>query len=356
MSATAVEPRFRFRESYRDIRLYAPDRAPCACDLSDNTNLFGTSPAAMRALGDASAAGVTRYPGAYAQALKNALAGYAGVAAENIVTGCGSDDVLDSAIRAFSEPKDCIAFSDPTFAMLPIFARMNGLIPRTVSLAPDFAIDVDGLLATGARIIYLCSPNNPTGTPAGEASVGRLLERFEGLVILDEAYAEFAGSGWMTRAATSTGQFVVVRTLSKAFGLAGLRIGYAVGRADLVTEIEKSRGPYKVSNVAERAALAALGEGQPWMRARIDDVHANRERLAFELKQLGLIAIPSNANFLCVPVAGATALAAACRERGVAVRPFSALTGIGDAIRITIGPWDMMEKCLAALEASLQCK
>ncbi|MHB1225468.1 MAG: aminotransferase class I/II-fold pyridoxal phosphate-dependent enzyme, partial [Gemmatimonadaceae bacterium] len=175
------------RASYSQIDLYAPDRTPCATDLSDNTNLWGVPPHAARALADAGAAAVTRYPSLYAVELKGALAGRAGVTAEMIVTGCGSDDVLDSAIRAFAEPGDRVAVPDPSFAMIPIFARMNGLEPVLVPLRDGTALDADAMLATGARIIYLCSPNNPTGNLLDPDDVARVVRDAPGMVILDEA-------------------------------------------------------------------------------------------------------------------------------------------------------------------------
>jgi histidinol-phosphate aminotransferase len=336
------------RAAYRDISLYAPDRTPCAVDVSDNTNLFGVPPAVTRALASVDSAAVTRYPSLYAADLKGALARYAGVRPEEIVTGCGSDDVLDSAIRAFSTPGQAIAYPDPTFAMIPIFARMNGLTAMPVPLREDFDLDVDALLATSARIIYLCSPNNPTATAASVAAIKRVLAGASGLVILDEAYAEFHGAEFIG-AAPAYPRLLVTRTLSKAFGLAGLRVGYAAGNAALVAEVEKSRGPYKVNGLAERAALAALTDGLVWSRARVQEVIVNRARFVEALRGRGLSALPSAANFVLVPVQDANAIATAMRKGGVAVRPFPALPRIGDALRITIGPWPMMETVLARL-------
>ncbi len=216
------------RRVYRELSLYAPDRAPCAIDLSDNTNLFGVPPAAAKAIAEAASREVTRYPNLYAAELKRALAGYAGVDPADLVTGCGSDDVLDSAFRAFAEAGEVLAYPDPTFAMVPTFAKMNGLVPVAVPLTERGDLDVPALLATGAKITYLCSPNNPTGGALTRASIEAVIRRARGLVILDEAYAEYAGDSFV-REAPSFGNVLVVRTLSKAFGLAGLRIGYAVG-------------------------------------------------------------------------------------------------------------------------------
>ncbi|HEY2954983.1 MAG TPA: histidinol-phosphate transaminase [Candidatus Eisenbacteria bacterium] len=340
------------RSLYREIPLYAPDRTPCATDLSDNTNRFGVPPAALRALRGAEEEAVARYPRPFADALKAALAGYAGVEPGEIATGCGSDDVIDSAIRAFSEPGDALAYPDPTFAMVPIFARMNGLDPVPVPLAADLDIDPDALLATGARILYLCSPNNPTGRAASRHAVERVVRESSGLVILDEAYAEYAGANWIA-AAPERERLIVTRTLSKAFGLAGLRIGYAAGAAPLVRELEKSRGPFKVGTLAERAAVAALTEDLGWVGARVDEARAIRARFAAALAGRGIRALPSDANFVLVPVPDAARVAAAMRAGGVAVRPFPGLARIGDAVRITVGPWPLMERALARLTEAL---
>ena len=346
------------RPSYSAIELYAPDRAPCRIDLSDNTNLWGVPPEAHRLLQAAATASVTRYPALYAGALKRAIAEYAGVSTDEVVTGCGSDDVLDSAMRAFAEPGDRVACPVPSFAMIPIFARMNGLEPVTVPLTPSLDLDADAMLAVGARVTYVCSPNNPTGTLMSRAAVERVIERAAGVVIIDEAYAEFMGAGMgegmdastgFLREAASHGNVLVVRTMSKAFGLAGLRIGYATGASALVAEVEKSRGPYKVSALAEQAAVAALTTDRAWVAAHVREAIANRERLAEALRGIGLAPIASAANFVLVPVPDAEAVGREMRARGVAVRPFGGLPLVGDALRISVGPWAMLEECVEVL-------
>jgi histidinol-phosphate aminotransferase len=341
------------RAAYRDVPLYAEDVTPCAVDLSDNTNLWGAPPAAreaVRSLGDGS---FTRYSSAYASPLKEALASYTGVDASRIATGCGSDDILDSAIRAFTEPGDRLAFCAPTFAMIPIFARLNAVEPVAVPMTAAWDIDPEALVATDARITYVCSPNNPTGTTASRVALERLIANAPGLVILDEAYAEFADDCLDLEALSD--RVLVVRTMSKAFGLAGLRVGYAAGAPALVAEVEKSRGPYKVSLAAERAAVAALAHDRAWVAERVANARASRDQLAESLRGLGLTPFPSRANFVLVPVPRAAAVARRMRERGVAVRAFEALPAIGDALRITAGPAAMMEPALAALAEALAC-
>lgn len=341
------------RPGYDEITLYAPNRAPARIDLSDNTNLWGIPPAADRAI-RAGTAAVTRYPSLYADALKSALAAYlgGGTLPEMIVTGCGSDDVLDAAIRAFAAPDAAIAFPDPSFAMIPIFARANGLAARPVPLAPGFDVDAAGMLQARARITYLCSPNNPTGTAFSRAALERVVAEAPGIVIIDEAYAEFAPTNALDLTRRSP-RVLVARTMSKAFGLAGLRVGYGIGHPALVAAVEKARGPYKVNALAERAALAALGEDIGWVRDRVAEAIENRERFVAALRTLGLAPLPSAANFVLVPVAGAAELDRRLRGRGIAVRPFERVPGVGDALRISIGPWELLHEVLDALAAEL---
>jgi len=353
-SATSAAARPRSRESYRDITLYAPDRTPARIDLSDNTNLWGMPPCAERVVHSAAGNTITRYPALYASELKMALARYTGVIPDAIVTGCGSDDVLDSAIRAFAEPGQGIAYPDPSFQMIPTFARMNGLHGVPVPLTATFDVDADALLATRATVIYLCSPNNPTGTVARRATIDRVIREAPGVVILDEAYAEFMGPG-LAREAPGFDNVLVTRTLSKAFGLAGLRVGYAVGSPALVAEVEKSRGPYKVNALAERAAIAALQDDMPWVRTHVAEAIEIRERFTQALAARSLDPVLSHANFVLVPVGDAHDLSRRMRERGVAVRPFASLPRLGDALRITIGPWSLMESALRALDEARQC-
>ena len=342
----------RLRPAYRHVTVYDPGRSPCALDLSDNTNLFGANPAAVAAVRSAGDAVLTRYPDTYAFELKRAIAAHCGVATANVTTGCGSDDVIDSVMRAFCEPDDVVAYPDPTFGMIGAFTRMNAAQPRAVACSSDFALDVAALLAQRAALTYVCRPNNPTGTLVDAAAVMRLEQMSDGVLLVDEAYIDFADDVSLAPVAADSTRMIVLRTFSKAYGLAGLRVGYAIGPAPLIAEIEKSRGPYKVSALAERAALAALTAGHDWVRARAEEVVANRARLAGRLRDAGLAPLPSAANFLLLPLPpGALAgdWNVRLRARGVAVRPFSRVPGAGECLRITIGPWDDMERFLSAV-------
>jgi histidinol-phosphate aminotransferase len=358
----AASVRLLARAEVRALPLYAPDLAECAVDVSDNTNLWGAPPAARRALTDAPASASTRYPSLYGAPLRDAVLRYLGLqgaATVGVVTGCGSDDVIDSTMRAFGEPGDRVAFSAPTFSMIPTFARLNGLEPVSIPLTERFDVDAERLVDLDAKLTYLCTPNNPTATALSRAAVEYVAEHARGVVLIDEAYAEFAPETFQDLV-TRFERVIVTRTFSKAFGLAGLRVGYGVGSMDLVSTVERARGPYKVNALAERAVLAALGESDDalgWVRTHAALAVENRERMRSALAALGLAALPSAANFLFVPTGRARLLASALRKQDVLVRAFNGLptalaplaAAAGAALRIGIGPWDMMQAVIEAL-------
>jgi histidinol-phosphate aminotransferase len=309
----------------------------------------------LRAIRSASGEDVTRYPAVYADTLRAAVAERYDVPVENVTTGCGSDDLLDSAFRAAGEPGEAIAFPTPTFSMVEIFARMNGMVPRPVRLGPDS--DPRALLEGAPALVYLCRPNNPTGDSWRRDRVEALLEAAGPtgpIVLLDEAYADFADDDFLQDAVRSR-RLLVVRTLSKAFGMAGLRVGFVVGPADVIFEVEKSRGPYKVTRLSERAAIAALADEEAWVPKLVADVRRERARLLDELGQRGLSPLPSQANFVLLPLGARSSadVTAALRARGVAVRPFPGIPDIGDTVRISVGPAHEIDRFLGALDEVL---
>ncbi|HXC25550.1 MAG TPA: histidinol-phosphate transaminase [Gemmatimonadaceae bacterium] len=340
------------RAAYRSIAAYAPNTAPAAIDLSDNTNLWGAPPNALRQIRAAEVSTITRYPALNVADLKSAIAAYLNVTPEMVVTGCGSDDVLDCTMRAFGNPSDVLVHPEPSFGMIPLFARVNGLRPIGIPLTETLDVNVGEMLAARAKITYLCSPNNPTGNALPRATIEQIVDEAPGLVIIDEAYAEFARTNCVDLLRRSP-RILITRTMSKAFGLAGLRVGYGIADPAVVTEIEKARGPYKVNAIAAQAATTALREDRAWVNERVQEAISNRDRLITELATLGLSPIPSAANFVCVPVSGAAWIDRTMRERGVAVRAFEGLPCVGDALRIAVGPWPMLEECLGILREIL---
>jgi histidinol-phosphate aminotransferase len=346
------------RADYQDLSRYHFDRTPVALDLSDNTNQWGAHPAALEALRAAGSGALARYPDLYADELRAAVARRLRVPEICVTTGCGSDDVLDSTYRAAAGPGDFVSVATPTFSMALPLARMNGMQVRTTPWGR--ALDDPGrLLEGGPTLVYVCRPNNPTGEVADAAWVETLLDAAgeDGpLVLLDEAYVDFGGDTFVERATTHP-RLIVSRTMSKAFGLAGLRVGYAIAHPETAAEVEKSRGPYKVARLAARAAAAALDDAEGWVKRTVEECVVNRSRVERALAGRGLDPVPSRANFVLFRAPGAAARddALALRARGVAVRPFPGDMPDGsDALRVTVAPWPMMERFVEALDAHLE--
>ncbi len=329
-------------------------------DLSDNTNLWGMCPAAERAIRELPIADWSRYPSWNGARLGEAAARYVGVTGAAIV-GCGSDEMLDAVMRAMTAPGDRIAYSTPTFSMVPVYARANRLEAVPVPLGDNFDLDADRLVSAGAALLYVCAPNNPTGTAVSRSALEYVLEHTAGTVLLDEAYAEFAASTNIDLVARYE-RLVVTRTLSKAFGLAGLRAGYAVGNETLLNVIGRNRGPYMLNVAAEAAAVAALSDaGVVWMRSHAVLAQRARDQLIVDLRSLGLSPVPSDANFVFAPLAHAWLVAERMRRGGVVVRAFENLpltipafaASEGRGLRIGVGPAEQMAHCIDALAAAL---
>ena len=350
------------RSVVRALPRLSSEPPACAVDLSDNTNLWGAPPGALRVLRDAPIEALSRYPSVYSEPLHEAILRYvhlSGINGVGVVTGCGSDDVLDSTMRAFGAPGDQIVFSSPTFSMIPVLARLNGLDPVAIPLTNAFDVDAERIVDVNAKITYLCAPNNPTATAVSRAAVEFVVDNARGIVLLDEAYAEFASEAFVQLVERSE-RLIVARTFSKAFGLAGLRVGFGLGQSHLTRIVERARGPYKVSALAERAVLAALDsttDGVDWVRAHAVLAIDNRNRLLTALRQAGFDPLPSAANFVLVPTRRALDIAQQMRASGVLVRCFTGLpleidafarTG-GSALRIGVGPWEMMQSMLSVL-------
>lgn len=367
------------RSAYRPLTRYSPDRRPIEVDLSDNTSRWGPHPDVLAAVQAAGAQDLVLYPPVYADRLRAAVSRAFGVPEEAVATGCGSDDLLDSAFRAICEPGEAVRFLPPTFSMVEIFAQMNALeVEPVMQAAPVAELEgdaeaspggdalIDALLAGSPGLVYLCRPNNPTGEVQPMRWVERLVERAEAqgtVLLVDEAYADYLdpGTPGLLERAASSKRLVVLRTMSKAWGMAGLRVGFAVGAPEVILEIEKSRGPYKVNRVAETAAVAGLEDASGWIPGVVEAARKGRGALIEALATRGLAPLPSGGNFVLLPLpAGARTVpvTAGLRERGVAVRPFPALELPGldepvDCIRISVGPPAELDRFLNALDEVL---
>lgn len=322
--------------------------------LEGNTNLLGPNPAVRRMARAFARMEVNQYPSEHSDDLRRALAARHRVRPEQILTGNGSDEVLDIITKAFLNPGDGVAFPFPSFVMYGFYARVNLGRPMPVPLLrPGFTLDVDGLLRTRANLILVASPNNPTGNAFPRAALERLVRRAPGLVVLDEAYAEYAGQNWIPRLKRFP-NLIVMRTFSKAFGLAGLRLGYAVGAPAVMERLYRAKPPYNVTGPGERIAVEALRR-PAFVERSVRTIRREGPRLVRGLEELGFECFPTDANFLAArsPLAPRL-LCGLLQARGILIKDLSALPGMAGCVRITIGTRAIHARLLRALAAILQ--
>jgi histidinol-phosphate aminotransferase len=326
-----------------------------AIKLASNEVPFGPLPGVPEAV-TAAVAQSHRYPDAGVLALRERLAARLGVDAARVVTGCGSVALAELIAKATCLPGDEIVYSWRSFEAYPIIAAGAGVtsvrVPNTAAHGHDLDAMADAV-TDRTRLVFVCNPNNPTGTSVRRAEIDRFLDRVpdDTLVVLDEAYREFVTDSEVPDGLVTYGDrpnVLVLRTLSKAWGLAGLRVGYLVAQPGVAEAIRKVLTPFSTNMVAQAAALAALDAEAEVVR-RCGIVVSERERVTRELHKL-LPGVPeSQANFVWLPLGErAVAFGAACERRGVIVRPFA-----GDGVRVTIGTPEDNDMFLKTAEAAL---
>ena len=304
--------------------------------------------AKVEALAKEGFANLNRYPDPQPPELVARLAALYGVAPAQLLVTRGSDEGIDLLLRAFcTEGRDSILITPPTYGMYSVSAAIQGARVVSVPLVreKDFALDADAVIAAwqpGLKIVFLCSPNNPTGGLLSRASILKVARELEGraMVVVDKAYIEFSGRSTLTAEISDTPNLVVLRTLSKAFGLAGARVGATIGDPALIAVLQKIIAPYPIPAPVAAAALAALTPaGIAAARESAATLAAARKELAGKLAALPVVrrVWPSDANFLLVEVANAPQVMATARLAGVVLRDRSREPGLEDCIRITAG-------------------
>ena len=284
--------------------------------------------------------GVNRYPDPRQQRLREVLAARKGIAADRIFIGSGSDEAIDLAYRIFCRPGIDNAVSiAPTYGMYRVAAAVNDVELREVPLGDDFSLPVERLLAAAderSKLLWLCSPNNPTGNAFPATEIERLLRRFDGMVVLDEAYVDFAdGAGFLPRL-DEFPNLIVLQTLSKAWGMAGLRIGLAFAAREVAALFSRVKYPYNIPGPTQRAAEEMLGRD---LTPQIAEIRSERRRLASELASCPCIerVYPSQTNFLLVRTPAPDAIYDALIEAGIIVRNRSRAAGCEGCLRLTVG-------------------
>ncbi len=325
-----------------------------AVKLASNENPLGPSPRAVEAARGA-LAGANRYPDGGGFYLREKLSARLGVSADQIILGSGSTDLIDLTARTLLREDDSGITSHGSFPMYYISIRAAGA--RLIEVPQkSYVMDLDGMVRAiepRTRLIYVANPNNPTGTLFSADEFERFLARVPEsvLVVLDEAYFEYVERADYSRSMELVRRgknLLVLRTFSKVYGLAGLRIGYAIGSAELLAEMNKVRSPFNTSIVAQAAALAALDDAEH-VRRSVESNRAGLAQLAQGLAELGLTFVPSVANFVLIELGSdAEPVAAELMKLGIIVRPMRWM-GFPDAIRVTVGTAEENAHFLSAL-------
>ncbi|NUO57749.1 MAG: histidinol-phosphate transaminase [Hamadaea sp.] len=332
---------------------YVPGRTvPGSIKLASNEVPYGPLPGVVEAIVEA-AQGVHRYPDLGVVALREKLAERLGVAVDRIAAGCGSVAMTEHIMRATCLPGDEVVYSWRSFEAYPIIAATTGAtsvrVPNTAAHGHDLPA-MAAAVTSRTKLVIVCNPNNPTGTPLRRTELRDFLDAVgpDVVVVLDEAYREFVTDTEVPDGLVEFGDrpnVVVLRTLSKAWGLAGLRAGYLVAQPEVAEAVRKVITPFSTNIAAQAAALAALDQ-EAEMARRAALVVAERSRVRDALLKLGQDVPESQANFVWLPLGdGATAFAQACEQAGVIVRPFA-----GDGVRVTIGTPEENDTFLNAAE------
>jgi histidinol-phosphate aminotransferase len=337
------------RENIKKMTAYSSARhefsGNASIFLDANENSFG-SPLPDR---------YNRYPDPLQIQVKEKLSKIKGVPTQNIFLGNGSDEAIDLLYRIFCEPRhDNIIIFPPTYGMYEVCAEMNDVKIKKVNLTKEYQLDIDAIetaIDSNTKLIFICSPNNPTGNSIKRDDVEIILNNFEGLVVIDEAYINYAKQKTFIPELTEYPNLVVMQTLSKAWGLAGLRLGMAFASQPIIDLMNKVKYPYNINTATQLLALDAL-DNIKWVNDHIATTVAERENLKKYFLNLPAtqIVYPSDANFLLVKMNNASGIYYQLVEKGIIVRDRSKVILCDDCLRITVGTETENKKLIEALK------
>lgn len=338
------------RRNIRGLKPYSSARSEFSGSaeifLDANENAFG-SPA-----GD----GFNRYPDPLQTQLKRRIAGMKQIEPSQVFIGNGSDEAIDLLFRIFCEPgRDRVLICPPTYGMYEVSAAINDVAVVRVNLTADFQLDVDALAAAISpltKLLFICSPNNPTGNSMDQTTILGLAEIFPGLVVVDEAYIDYAKRPSLAAAIDRSPNIVVLQTFSKAWGMAALRVGMAFANRDVIDLLNRVKPPYNVSEIAQQYVLRAM-EDRSWVHARVNDTLLERKRIESELCVLPVVVRvhPSDANFLLIKTTDADAVYGHLIRQRIVVRNRGSVELCEGCLRITVGTSDENTLLIEALRS-----
>jgi len=300
--------------------------------------------------------GVNRYPDPQQRELKEQLGEIRGIPAENILLGNGSDEVLDLIFRAFCEPgKDNIITLPPTYGMYQVLAEINNIDNREVLLTDDFQPNVSKIfnkVDDNTKLIFLCSPNNPTGNSFSEEKILEILDNFNGLVVIDEAYIDFSESESQIKKLKKYPNLVITQTLSKAFGMAGIRLGICYASAEIIQILNKIKPPYNVNELTQKRAMERVVDVIS-IKKEIADILIERYKLFKALLEVDFVekTYNSDANFILIKVDNANMRYDQLLKKGIVIRNRTTQPLCENTLRLTVGTAEENQKLMEAFQS-----
>ena len=300
--------------------------------------------------------GVNRYPDPQQSGVKAVLAKQRNLKVEQVLLGNGSDEVLDLLFRAFCEPKkDNVITLPPTYGMYGVLANINAVENREVLLSQDFQPEIDKILSavdSNTKMLFLCSPNNPTGNSFDDESIVTLLKNFKGLVVIDEAYIDFSKKPSWLNELDEYPNLVITQTLSKAYGLAGIRLGICYASAAIIAVLNKIKPPYNVNELTQQRALQRLADKEK-IQIEIDSIVIQRDDLLKVLHEVEFVSkiYPTEANFVLIKVDDANKRYNELIQKGIVIRNRTTQSLCENSLRLTIGTADENKILMEALKA-----
>lgn len=285
---------------------------------------------------------LNRYPDPQQTRLKESIASQKKVSTDQLLLGNGSDEVLDLIFRAFCEPnQDSILTTPPTYGMYDVLANLNAVDNILVPLSPDFELEVDSIfdaIKPQTKLLFICSPNNPSGNSVERKAIERLLKNFNGLVVIDEAYIDFTKDPSWTQVLEEYPNLIVTQTLSKAYGLAGIRLGICYASKEIIAVLNKIKPPYNINSLTQEAAIKAF-ENKDSVQAQIESILNERTNLINAFKSVPFIKkiYPSEANFILIKIDDANKRYEELIKNGIVVRNRSSQLHCENCLRITVG-------------------
>ena len=340
------------RSTLKDIRRYYDPRYSDVVRMDTSVNVLGPNPVVKKVLDECEGMDVNQYPKPYSDALRAELASFYDVTPEMVIVGNGSDEVLDIIFKSFLEWGEVVVTTYPSYSLHSWFIRVNGGAVREVDLTPDFQLIPDDILNAEGKMLLICNPNNPTANSFDPSMMERMISGWDGPVVVDEAYGEFTSNS-LIPLISRYDNLIVTRTFSKAYGMAGIRVGYLIAGDGMTDIMNRAKIPYSLNRVSERMAMAALRE-RDYVDRIISIVNQERPRLAADLERLGFKVFPSETNFMLArsPIPS-NQLVSALADRGILVRDFGSKRMLEDCVRTTIGTRELNQLLVERIEEVL---